>query len=73
MDTVTQGLLNLCAWLQPLSIPILITAIFMSGLLLAIPIKKFHAVVVDILPAAGMGFALMMGAVQIGNSFASNF
>ena len=73
MDKLIKSILDTCAFLQPLSVPLLITAIFVSGILLLIPIKKFHAIVLDILPAAAIGFALMMFAVQIGNGFASNF
>ena len=73
MNNFINAINNLVTMVQPIGKPLLIVAVLVGGLCLMIPNQEFHAKAAKIIPGAMVGFALVIGAVELAATFASNF
>lgn len=73
MQNFINAITNFCTSVQPLAKPLMILSMIVGGICLIIPSEEFHHKAMKVIPFALVGFAVVMCALELGASYASNF
>lgn len=60
-------------WIQPYTLPLLILAFLIAGVMMMIPSEEFHQKAAKIIPWALLGCSIAMTAIEVAGSIHSKF